>query len=101
MGMRINGYDITTYQVDRTEKHVVFNGVAHLESTKGIADIVFEGRHEKGMTGFLEFFFKDPDEIDVVEIREKSEEIRDILAEHLLEKGYESGEYREMIPIQE
>ena len=101
MSIRINGYDIHTYEVDETETRAIFAGIAHLENGPQTADIPFGGRHEKGMTGFIEFSLQDTEEIDVEEIQNKSDLIRDVLAEYLLQKGYESGEYFDIIPIQQ
>lgn len=99
MSIRIKGYDINTYDLSNDESNAVITGVAHLESSGGMADVPFEGRHEKGMTGFVEFILKDPDEIPVQEIRNRADDIRDFLAEHLLEAGYEPGEYEDTLKI--
>lgn len=99
MSIRIKGYDINTYDLNREETNAVITGVAHLEGSDGIADVPFEARHEKGMTGFIEFILKDPDEIQWSEIRNRADEIRDLLAEHLLEAGYEPGEYEDTLTI--
>lgn len=99
MSIQVKGYDINTYDLSNDESNAVIIGVAHLESSDGIADVPFEARHEKGMTGFIEFILKDPDEIDVPEIRNRADDIRDLLAEHLLEAGYEPGEYSDTLTI--
>jgi hypothetical protein len=101
MSIRINGYDIYTYEVDADETRATFAGIAHLENGPKTADIPFSGRHVKGMIGFIEFSLQDTDEIDVEDIQDKSDLIRDVLADHLLQKGYESGEYFDIIPVQQ
>ena len=97
--IQIKGYDIHNYNLDQEENNVQFSGVVHIESKNQVADVPFQGRHERGMTGFLEFNFDDPDQINIEEIRVQADVIRDTLAEHLLVSGYETGEYREVISI--
>ncbi|MBP1934704.1 hypothetical protein [Ammoniphilus resinae] len=99
MTIQIRGYDIHDYNLNQEENNAQFSGVAHIESMNQVADVPFQGRHEKGMTGFLEFRFDDPDQINIDAIRERADEIRDVLAEHLLTSGYETGEYRDDISI--
>ncbi|WP_134698520.1 hypothetical protein [Ammoniphilus sp. YIM 78166] len=99
MTIQIRGYDINHFDRNHEETDIFFTGIAHMEYNNKIADVGFEGRHEKGMIGFVDFDLKDPDQIDIPEIREKAPELRDLLSEHLLEKGYEPGEYREVLQL--
>lgn len=99
MSITIRGYDIASFNKNVEETDVIITGVAHLESNQQVADVPFEGRHEKGMAGFAHFHFLDPDQIEVPEIRERADEIRDILAEHLLDAGYEPGEYPDTLTL--
>lgn len=99
MSIQIKGYDIHINDADNAELNNYIQGIAHLEYQNQAADVGFEGRHEKGMTGFVEFNLVVPDHITIPEIEAKKDEIRDILAEHLLEKGYEAGEYRDTISV--
>jgi len=99
MSIYIRGYDIASYNKNSEETDVVITGVAHLERNNQIADVPFEGRHEKGMTGFAQFQFLDPDQIQEPEIRKRADELRDLLAEHLLETGYEPGEYPDTLTL--
>lgn len=101
MAIRINGYDINTFDKDNTETVTIFTGVAHVEDGNRVEDIPFEGRHELDHTGFVQFSLKDPDEIDDEPIRQKADLIRDILAQHLLAHGFDPGEYFDVIPVKE
>lgn len=99
MSIQIKGYDITSFDKNHEETDIFFAGIAHLEYNNKIADVGFEGRHQKGATGFIDFDLKDPDQIDIPQVREKAADIRDMLAEHLLESGYEPGEYRDELSV--
>ncbi|RXT13577.1 hypothetical protein [Ammoniphilus sp. CFH 90114] len=101
MPIQIRGYDITSFDKNHEETDIFFAGIAHLEYNSKIADVGFEGRHEKGVTGFIDFDLKDPDQIDIPQVRARADEIRDVLAEHLLESGYEAGEYRDVLTLQD
>jgi hypothetical protein len=99
MSIRIVGYDIVNLDTDRDRNAMRFNGVAHLEVAAEPVDMPFVGTKVEDQLGFNEFFFKDSDEVRNPQIHERADDIRDRLSEHLLAKGFDTGEYQANIDV--